>query len=231
MGTQNRGTRDEEIRQGVEPPPVHPRAPIPQPVKKLLNRGLGAIDEVLGSAFGSGFEVVEIDHFDESFDEFFEKVAGFCPLRSGERRRFLELALQGHLHDRSGDRPRGQGERMGFSGTPSSRWPAPGRIEAKMAVYSTSRRFRGATTWRGRSCGETVRRFRRIGSHIIRYRFMSSPTTPRKEDLMRLGFFYRDSRRNTLLAKFADGGLDKVAHNADNWSYSIGDGEATFWSR
>ena len=229
-GYANRGTGDEEIRQGVDPPPVHPRAPIPQPVKKLLNRGLGAIDEVLGSAFGSGFEVVEIDHFDESFDEFFEKVAASVPCVPEKDAAFLNWRYKGIsttapvtvLGVRGEDgllgyavlKVAGAGPDRGKDGGILDLTTLPGRHDVARALLR-----------------ETVRRFRRIGSHIIRYRFMSSPTTPRKEDLMRLGFFYRDSRRNTLLAKFADGGLDKVAHNADNWSYSIGDGEATFWSR
>jgi hypothetical protein len=58
-----------------------------------------------------------------------------------------------------------------------------------------------------------------------------SPTSPQSSDLRRFGFFYRNKRRNTLLVKFADRGLHKVANDAANWSYSIGDGEATFWVR
>jgi hypothetical protein len=58
-----------------------------------------------------------------------------------------------------------------------------------------------------------------------------SPTSARSSDLWRLGFFYRNKRRNTLLVKLADRGLHKIANDTANWSYSIGDGEATFWVR
>jgi hypothetical protein len=46
-----------------------------------------------------------------------------------------------------------------------------------------------------------------------------------------LGFFYRKGRRNSLLVKFADRGLHKMASNTANWSYVVGDGEASFWTR
>ena len=47
----------------------------------------------------------------------------------------------------------------------------------------------------------------------------------------RLGFFYRKGRRNSLLVKFADRGLQKMANDTANWSYTVGDGEASFWTR
>jgi hypothetical protein len=78
---------------------------------------------------------------------------------------------------------------------------------------------------------ESVRFFRRAGVPIVRYRFLMSPTSPRSSDLWRLGFFYRNERRNMLLTKFADRGLHKMVNDLANWSYSIGDGEATFWVR
>jgi hypothetical protein len=73
--------------------------------------------------------------------------------------------------------------------------------------------------------------FARAGVYIVRYRFLQSPVSPRTMDLWRLGFFPRNSRRHTLLVKFADRGLHKTALDADNWSYSSGDGEMTFWVR
>ncbi|MGH3146794.1 MAG: GNAT family N-acetyltransferase, partial [Rubrobacter sp.] len=66
---------------------------------------------------------------------------------------------------------------------------------------------------------------------IIRYRFLESPSSPRKADLRRLGFFYRKARSNKLLVKFADGGLHGLALDLTNWSYNLGDGEASFWLR
>jgi len=78
---------------------------------------------------------------------------------------------------------------------------------------------------------EAVRRFRRAGVQILRYRFLDAPTAPRSEDLWKLGFFPRDNRRNTLLVKFADPDLQGAAKDIDNWTYCVGDGESTFWVR
>ena len=76
---------------------------------------------------------------------------------------------------------------------------------------------------------EAIRHFRQAGTPIVRYRFLMSPTSSQSGDLWPLGFFYRNKRRNTLLTKFADRGLQKTANDTANWSYSIGDGEAAFW--
>ena len=78
---------------------------------------------------------------------------------------------------------------------------------------------------------ETVRQFRRTGVQIIRYKFLQSPSSPRQADLRSLGFFYRKGRSSKLLVKFADGGLHEAAKDIVNWSYIIGDGEASFWLR
>jgi hypothetical protein len=78
---------------------------------------------------------------------------------------------------------------------------------------------------------DAIRHFARAGVYIIRYRFLESPTSPRSKDLWRLGFFPRNSRRHTLLVKFADQGLQKAALDPTNWSYGTGDGEASFWVR
>ena len=78
---------------------------------------------------------------------------------------------------------------------------------------------------------ETVRHFREVGVQIIRYRFVESPTSARTGDLARLGFFSRKGRRNYLLVKFADGGQHEMALDLTNWSYNLGDGEASFWLR
>jgi hypothetical protein len=77
--------------------------------------------------------------------------------------------------------------------------------------------------------GEAVRFFRKAGVPLVRYRYLGSPTSPQSGDLLRFGFFPRKERRNWLLVKFADPGRHKVARHITNWSYSIGDGEATFW--
>ena len=83
---------------------------------------------------------------------------------------------------------------------------------------------------------ESARHFARTGVRSIRYRFVESSTSPRKKDVWRLGFvdawrlgFVLGRRRYTLQVKFADRDLHLVASDTANWSYSFGDGEATFW--
>lgn len=78
---------------------------------------------------------------------------------------------------------------------------------------------------------EAVRHFRRAGVHSIRDQFIESPTSPWTKDLWRLGFFLSNKRRSTLLVKLTDSSLHGIANDAARWSYSFGDGEATFWVR
>jgi len=78
---------------------------------------------------------------------------------------------------------------------------------------------------------EATRHFREKGVQIVRYRFVESPTSARPDDLTRLGFFSRRGRRNYLLVKFADGRRHEMALDLSNWSYNLGDGEASFWLR
>ncbi len=73
--------------------------------------------------------------------------------------------------------------------------------------------------------------FRRAGAQIFRCRFLKSTTTLQTSDVRRLGFFYRKGRRHTLLVKFADRVLHQTAHDTANWSYTVGDGEGSFWTR
>ena len=77
----------------------------------------------------------------------------------------------------------------------------------------------------------SVEVFRRAGIPVVRYRFLTSTATPQPADLLRLGFFSRNERSNTLLTKFADKALHDKARDTANWAYTIGDGEATFWIR
>jgi hypothetical protein len=78
---------------------------------------------------------------------------------------------------------------------------------------------------------ESASSFRRAGVQIVRYRFLESPVSSNSRDLRRLGFFCRKGRSHSLLVKFADRGLHEVAHDATNWAYTVGDGEASFWTR
>ena len=78
---------------------------------------------------------------------------------------------------------------------------------------------------------ESIRFFRGAGVQIVRYRFLESATTPRLSDLRRLGFFHRKGRRNSLLVKLADPTLHEMSNDTANWSYTLGDGEGSFWTR
>jgi hypothetical protein len=209
-------------------PPMRPRAPLPRPIKGLLNGGLWGVDEALGAAFGSKLEVEVLEGFDESFDELFEKVASAVPCLPEKDSAFLRWRYGPGspqtpvtiLGVRDGDSLLGYAVLGVTVETPQGYRDAyvldlttlPGRRDVARALLR-----------------EAVRFFRREGVPIVRYRFLMSPTSPRSSDLLRLGFFYRNRRRNTLLTKFEDRGLHKTANDTANWSYSIGDGEATFW--
>ncbi|MBA3390365.1 MAG: GNAT family N-acetyltransferase [Rubrobacter sp.] len=211
--------------------PMRPRIPLPKPVKSVLNRALGALDEALGKGYGKDgrnkqLEVEEIETFDESFDELFEKVAAVVPcipekdsaflrwrygpgspqypvkvLGVKKGRSLLGYAVLKTLH-------------TGEDGFVLDLTTLPGHREAARALLR-----------------ETVRYFRKAGAHIIRYRYLSSPASPAPEDLRRLGYFQRKGRRNWLLVRFADRSLNELGSDLDNWSYNVGDGEATFWIR
>jgi hypothetical protein len=212
-------------------PPVRPRAPIPEPIKVALNRALAALDGVLSRGYGIDrkgkiLEVHEVDAFDASFDELFEKVAVVVPCLPEKDSTFLRwrygpgspqypvkvlVVRDGHgllgyavlktLH-------------TGEDGFVMDLMVLPGHREAARALLR-----------------ESVRYFRREGVHIIRYRYLPSPTSPGQDDLRRLGFFHRTGRRNWLLVRFADERLHALGIDPTNWSYNVGDGEATFWIR
>ena len=216
--------QEPEGLEGYEPP--RPRAPIPGPVKGLLNGGLRLMDGALGGAFAGGPKVVPIQHFDESFDAFFEKVAAGVSCVVEKDAAFLRWRY----------------------GPGSPQWPVTVlvvREAGALAGYAVVRTVSGGqdgyildlVALPGRRdvaralLRESVRLFREAGAHIIRYRFADSPTGPRSSDLLRLGFFHRNSRRNTLMTKFADEAQHERATSVARWSYNIGDGEATFWLR
>ncbi len=210
----------------VAPPPVRPRLPIPAPVKKLLNGGLRFVDEALGSAFGGVLKAEEIEGFDESFDELFEKVASkvscvpekdsaFLRWRYGPGSPQFPVTVLGV---KEGDTLLGYAVLMvtltGQDGNVLDLTTLPERRDVARALLK-----------------ESVCFFRRAGVQIVRYRFLESPSSPRSSDLRRLGFFYRKGRRNSLLVKFADPRLHEMANDTANWSYVVGDGEASFWTR
>ena len=211
-------------RAGYQPP--RPRAPIPGPVKTLINGGLRLADEALGGAFAGGPRVQPVQEFDGSFDVFFEKVAAAVPCVVEKDAAFLQWRY----------------------GPESPQWPVvvlAAREAGKLVGYAIIRTVSGGqdgyvfdlAALPGRRDAarallrECARVFREAGAHIIRYRFAQSPTAPSPNDLLKLGFFNRDDRRNTLMTKFADEVLHASATDVSRWSYTIGDGEATFWLR
>ncbi|MGB3683471.1 MAG: hypothetical protein WA990_13425, partial [Rubrobacteraceae bacterium] len=206
-------------------PRTRPRLPLPEPVKAVLNGGLKALDGALGRAFGGDLEAEVIEVFDDSFDELFEKVAAGVPCIAEKDAAFLRWrygpgspqhpvtvigviesgALLGYAVLKT---------TIGMDGYILDLVTLPGRRDVSQALLR-----------------EAVRSFRKAGTHIIRYRFKSSAFSAQKEDLQRLGFFYRGARQNKLLTMFADPALHATAGDLNNWSYTVGDGEASFWTR
>lgn len=215
-----------EDETGEIPLLTRPRAPIPAPIKAVLNQTLETVDNVLSRGYGDKLEVEELESFDESFDEFFEKIAAVIPCIPEKDSTFLNWrhgpgSPQGPvkiLAVRSG---------QGLLGYAVLKI-ASTAVDGYILDLTTLPGYRDATRALLR---EAVRYFRWEGIHIIRYRFLESPTSPQAEDLKRLGFFYRKGRGNNLLVKFEDGVLNKLSRDLSNWSYNIGDGEATFWLR
>ena len=204
-----------------------PRVPRPlRPALGVPNLGLRAVDKVLGSVFGGTHRVEVLDGFDASFDELFESVAAAVPCVQEKDAAFLRWRY-GPGSPQSPVTVLGvkEGEvllgyavlrvtREGDNGYLLDLTTRPGRDDVARSL------LRGA-----------VGHFARAGVYIVRYRFLESPTSSRMKDLWRLGFFPRNGRRHTLLVMFADRGLHKTALDVDNWSYSAGDGEMTFWVR
>jgi hypothetical protein len=205
---------------------LRPRLPIPAPVKGLMNRGLAVADEVLGAAPEKGSRVEVVEEFDESFDELLETITRIVPCVAEKDATFLRWRY-------GPDSPqapvtvlgvRREGKLLGYAALAVTSTREDGYILDLMVLpghYEVARAL----------LREAVRFFRRAGVQIIRYRFLQSSTSPRSRDLWRLGFFFRGSRGNTFLVKFSDQRLHQMALRLDNWSYSLGDGELTFWLR
>ena len=211
--------------------PTRPRAPIPKPVQGLLDGGLRMADEALGSVFGSKLKVEVLDGFDESFDELFESIASEVPCVAEKNSEFLRWRY-GPGSPQHPVTILGVRGREGLLGYAVLGVTIPGFFDGLQDGYILD-----LVTLPGRHdvaralVPEAIRFFRRTGVPMIRFRFLESPTSPQSGDLLRMGFFPRKGRRNRLLVKFADPGLHKTARHAANWSYNIGDGEATFWIR
>ena len=215
-----------DAEEHVAPPLVRPRAPIPAPVKGLLNEGLRMVDEALSSGFGGDLRAEVLEGFDESFDVLFEKIAAQVPCVPEKDSAFLRWRYGPGspqfpvtvLGVKEGETLLGYAVLMvtmtGQDGNVLDLTTLPERRDVARALLRESIRF-----------------FRRVGVQIVRYRFLESSTSPRSSDLRRLGFFYRKGRCHSLLVKFADRGLHNTANDTANWSYTVGDGEASFWTR
>lgn len=220
------GAESQEVEEHVAPPAPRPRAPIPRPVKWLLNRGLSTIDDALGKRFGGTLEAEVLDGFDDSFDDLFERVATVVPCVAEKDAAFLRWRY-------------GPGSPQAPVTVLGVRYGGRllGYAVLKVAIHGQDGYILDLTVLPGRQdvvralLSETVRYFRKAGVQIIRYRFLESPSSPDQTDLLRLGFFYRRGRRHKLLVKFKDKHLHETARDLVNWSHSFGDGEAGFWVR
>jgi hypothetical protein len=224
--TDRPGAETEDLEERAAPPAPRPRAPIPGPLAALLNRSLTAVDAALAGRFGGGLEAEVLSGFDKSFDDLFERVAAIVPCLAEKDAAFLgwrygpecPQAPVTVLGVKSG------GRLLGYAVLKSASKGQDGYVLDLMALPGRPDVVRALLR-------ETVRYFREVGVQIIRYRFVESPTSARTGDLSRLGFFSRTGRRNYLLVKFADGGQHEMALDLSNWSYNLGDGEASFWLR
>jgi hypothetical protein len=206
-----------------------PKLPVLMPnfIPKLFNQGSRAIDEVLIDRFGSSFEVEVLEGFDESFDTLFESVASVMPCLPEKNAAFLRWRY-------GPGSPQAPVTILGIRGEES--------LLGYAVLWVTSRDPKEGylldlTTLPGRHdvaralAQEAVRHFTRAGVYIVRYWFIESYTSPLSKDLWRLGFFLRRNMPAVLLVKFAGPDLHKIASNPARWSYSLGDGEASFWIR
>jgi hypothetical protein len=204
-----------------------PRIPASlRPVMKLPSLGLRAVDGALGSIFGGGPKVEVLDGFDASFDELFESITAAVPCVQEKDAAFLRWRY-------GPDSPQSPVTVLGVRDGQT----LLGYTVLRVTVGGENGYLLDLTTRPGHRdvarslLREAIRYFARAGVYIIRYRFLESPTAPRTQDVWRLGFFPRNNRRHTLLVKFVDQGLHKAALDPTNWSYTTGDGEASFWVR
>jgi len=204
---------------------------IPMPMLKLINWGLRAIDRALHSnLLGENFNVTVLEEFDEFFDELFERVAAVMPCVPEKDAAFLRWRY-GPGSPHSPVIVLGVRGEEGLLGYAVLQVTAKGRENSRDGYIFDLTTIPGQHDVAWALLRKAVCYFRQLGVNLIKYKFLESPTSPQLSTLLRLGFFPANRRRrNTLLVKIADDGLHKVASDTATWSYSIGDGEASFWT-
>jgi hypothetical protein len=205
-----------------------PRFPtaIPVPIPQLLNWGLWVVDRVLSNPFIADDPRVEVfDGFDESFDELFENVAAATSCVPEKDAAFLRWRYGPGSPQASATLfgARSEGRLLGYAVL----WVTP-RGDGYLLDLTTRPGHHEVARVLLR---QTVRHFRRAKVRSIRHLFVQSPTSVQTKNLWRLGFLPVNKRRPALVVRFADRSLHTMANDTANWSYSSGDGEATFWAK
>ena len=199
---------------------------IPAPISQLINWGLWVVDRVLSDPFVADDPRVEVfDGFDKSFDDLFESVAAATPCVPEKDAAFLRWRYGAGSPQASATLlgTRSEGRLLGYAVL----WVTP-QGDGYLLDLTTRPGHHDVARSLLR---HTVRHFRRAKVRSIRHLFIPSPTSAQTKNLWRLGFLPLNKRRPALLVRFADRSLHNVANDTANWSYSTGDGEATFWAR
>jgi hypothetical protein len=217
-------------------PSILPKLQAPKPtlIPRLLSRGLQMVDKAYSNGFADDLTVEVMEAFDASFDELFEAIVPGVPCIPEKDAAFLRwrygpgspqypvtvlgvrdgdvllgyTVLRVHSQDK-----KGSSYTAGYLLDLATR---PGRHDVARALLR-----------------QAADQFKREGAYIVRYQFLESPTSARSSDLLRSGFFRHngDETRQVLLVRLADQDLHKAAMDPTNWSYTTGDGEASFWVR
>jgi hypothetical protein len=207
--------------------PAFPKS-VPPPVTRLGNWGLRAVDKALMATMPvERLRAEVLEGFDESFDEFFESVAAAVACVPEKDAAFLRWRY-GPSSPQTPVTVLGVREGETLLGY-AVLWVKAGvdTVYASNLLDLMTRPERDDVA-RALLKG-TIEHFAQAGTYSIRYRFLESPTSPRAKDVWRLGFLPRNERRHKLLVKFADHNLHKAALDPANWSYTTGDGEASFF--
>ena len=192
---------------------------MPESMTKLINRGLRAVDNLPIHSLEDDLKVEELGGFDESFDKLFEAVASTVPCMTEKTAAFLRWRY-------GPGSPTEPVTVLGVKGENSLLGYAVLRVTSRAPKEGY---LLDLTTLPGRQdvaralCREASFRFAQMGAYIVKYKFLESVTSPRLQDLQRLGFITRREGYDTLSVRFADARLGETACDPANWSYSIGD--------